>query len=139
MSALENNVQTIKETVTSPLPNPPALTSVAQPRDLKARLEWGEPALTIIDVRDRETYNRKRITGAVPMPLNTLVDQAKASLEFVRDIYVYGSDDAETSQAAELLRQAGFIHVAELQGGLNGWIEVGGSINGVESVPTRQK
>lgn len=137
MNPIQDAVENAKETVTAPLPTPPDLTAIAQPRDLKARLEWGEPALTIIDVRDRETYNRKRITGAIPMPIATLVEQAKASLEKVRDIYVYGVDDAQTHQAAELLREAGFTSVAELQGGVEGWIAISGSINGIDSVPTR--
>ena len=137
MSTLRDNIQGAKDALTTPLPTPPALTAIAAPQDLKARLEWGEPALTIVDVRDRETYNRKRITGAIPMPIEYLVEQAKASLEAVRDIYVYGADDAQTKAAAELLRQAGFVHVAELQGGVEGWTAVGGSINGVDSVSTR--
>jgi rhodanese-related sulfurtransferase len=36
--------------------------------DLKLRLEWGHPALTIIDVRDRHTYNQGHISGAIPIP-----------------------------------------------------------------------
>jgi rhodanese-related sulfurtransferase len=40
---------------------------------LKKRLDWGEPALTIIDVRDREAFNTSHITGAVSLPLSQLV------------------------------------------------------------------
>lgn len=89
--------------------------------DLKQRLDWGEPALTIIDVRPREAFNVSRITGAVSLPLSQLVDQALMSLESERDIYVYGSTDEETAMAADLLKQADYRNVAELLGGLAAW------------------
>jgi rhodanese-related sulfurtransferase len=89
--------------------------------DLKNRLAWGEPALTIIDIRDRNAFNTNRIMGAISMPMSELVDRAKASLELNRDIYVYGETDAETATAAAALREAGFTSVSELQGGLAAW------------------
>lgn len=54
---------------------------------LKGRLDWGEPALTIIDVRDRDVFNASHIMGAIAMPMNELVTRAHASLELIRDIY----------------------------------------------------
>ncbi|PSN12432.1 rhodanese-like domain-containing protein, partial [filamentous cyanobacterium CCP5] len=45
--------------------NPPELSSKATVQDLKTRLDWGEPALTIIDVRDREAFNLLHIQGAI--------------------------------------------------------------------------
>jgi hypothetical protein len=68
---LEENIQEIKETITKPLPHPPSLTQKSSANALKERLEWGEPALTILDVRDRETFNKQHITGAMPMPIYT--------------------------------------------------------------------
>ena len=37
----------------------------AEASELIARLRWGQPALTIVDLRDRPTYNHHRITGAL--------------------------------------------------------------------------
>ncbi len=88
---------------------------------LKDRLDWGEPALTIVDVRDRNAFNTGHIMGAIVMPLNELVARARASLELVRDIYVYGETDEQTAEAASELRDAGYQHVAELVGGLTAW------------------
>uniref|UniRef100_UPI0001A51B87 Alr3790 protein n=1 Tax=Nostoc sp. (strain PCC 7120 / SAG 25.82 / UTEX 2576) TaxID=103690 RepID=UPI0001A51B87 len=93
---------------------------------LKSRLEWGEPAFTILDVRDRSTYNDGHIMGAMAMPIEDLVDRASSSLEKSRDIYVYGAGDEQTSQAVNLLRSAGFEHVSELKGGLAAWKAIGG-------------
>jgi rhodanese-related sulfurtransferase len=112
---------------------PQSLKEKSRPQDLKARLDWGEPALTLIDVRTRDAFNISRIMGAISMPLHELVDRTRMSLEFVRDIYVYGSDDQETAQAAALLKEAGYKNVAELVGGLADWKAVGYPVEGDDS------
>ncbi|MBK1990005.1 rhodanese-like domain-containing protein [Sphaerospermopsis aphanizomenoides BCCUSP55] len=104
---------------------------VADVHDLKSRLEWGQPAFTIIDVRDRHTYNHGHISGAISIPLDDLADRAKSTLHKERHIYVYGEHDAHTAHAAQTLRAAGFIDVSEIQGGLTAWKTVGGATEGV--------
>jgi rhodanese-related sulfurtransferase len=104
---------------------------VADVHDLKSRLEWGQPAFTIIDVRDRHTYNHGHISGAISIPLDDLADRAKSSLHKERHIYVYGEHDAHTAHAAQTLRSAGFTDVSEIQGGLNAWKTVGGATEGI--------
>jgi rhodanese-related sulfurtransferase len=99
--------------------------------DLKSRLEWGQPAFTIIDVRDRNTYNYVHITGAIQIPVNELENRAKSSLHKERHIYVYGNNDQQTAQAAQILRGAGFTEVAEIKGGLIAWKTAGGATEGV--------
>ena len=89
--------------------------------DLKKRLDWGEPALTIIDIRDRDAFNISHISGAVSLPTNELVNRALNNLELERDIYIYGSTDEQTADAAAQLRAAGYQNVAELRGGLAAW------------------
>jgi rhodanese-related sulfurtransferase len=93
--------------------------------DLKARLDWGEPALTIIDVRDRREFNLSHIMGAVPMPLDEPTDRILGKLELGRDIYLYGATDEETASAAAQLRAAGYRNVFEIRGGLAAWKAVG--------------
>jgi rhodanese-related sulfurtransferase len=88
---------------------------------LKNRLDWGEPALTIVDVRNRNDFNIGHIMGAITMPINELVSRARVSLELIRDIYVYGETDEQTAEAAFRLRDAGYQHIAELTGGLTAW------------------
>ncbi|PSN09988.1 rhodanese-like domain-containing protein [filamentous cyanobacterium CCP5] len=126
-----NTVEAVKDTVTAPLPNPPELKNEATPQQLQERLNWGEPALTIIDVRDREAYNQERITGAIPISMATLADSVKDSLEPSRDIYIYGDDDQQTALASEQLRNAGFTQVAELKGGLPAWKATSGATEGI--------
>lgn len=102
--------------------------------DLKARLDWGEPALTIIDVRDRSEFNISHIMGAVPMPLNESTDRVLAKLELGRDIYIYGATDEETALGATKLREVGYRNVSEIRGGLAAWKAVGFP---VESMSTK--
>jgi rhodanese-related sulfurtransferase len=101
--------------------NPPALKTQSSVKDLKTRLDWGEPALTILDVRDRSAFNLEHIQGAISMPLATLVASAQQTLEQERDIYVYGDSEATTAEAANQLRASGYQQVAELIGGLADW------------------
>lgn len=103
------------------IPMPDAIQNESLVGALNKRLNWGEPALTIIDVRDREAFNRGHIMGAIAMPINELVGRAQASLELNRDIYVYGDNAEETADAAKQLRHAGYQHIAELVGGLPAW------------------
>lgn len=107
------------------LPTPPPLKDQSRVYDLKARLDWGEPALTIIDVRDRPQFNSHHIMGAVCMPVNELTHRVLTSLELERDIYVYGETDDETVEAAAKLRQIGYRNISELRGGVAAWKAVG--------------
>ena len=107
------------------IPIPESIKAQSSVLDLKERLDWGEPALTIIDVRSREVFYANRIMGAISMPLDQLVARASASLETERDIYVYGETNGQTMAAAALLREAGYPNVAELVGGLTAWKAAG--------------
>ena len=102
-------------------PKPASFKEKSRVYDLKSRLDWGEPALTIVDVRDRLTFNQGHIMGAVSIPTEDLVARAAANLERDRDIYVYSDTDEETAEAAARLREAGFNRIAEVTGGLGAW------------------
>ena len=104
---------------------PRPLQAQSRVYDLKARLDWGEPALTIIDARDRTLFNISHIMGAVPMPPNEPANRVLNKLELGRDIYIYGETDEETAVAAAQLRAAGYRNVSELRGGVAAWKAVG--------------
>lgn len=134
MSDVSDQIESAKEAVTDPLPTPPDMQGQqADPRELLERLNWGEPALTIIDTRDREAFNQERITGALPMAKEQLPEAVLPELEYTRDIYLYGDSAESTSEAANQLRQAGYQKVAEIRGGLSGWKDVGGPTEGVKA------
>lgn len=128
---VEQGILNAKEALPNVTPTPPGLKSQVSAQELKARLEWGEPGLTIIDVRDRNTFNDAHIMGAMPMPVETIVQQIQGNLEPNRDIYVYGENDQQTAEAANKLREAGYYRVAELKGGLSDWKAIAGSTEGI--------
>jgi len=130
---LEQSIVQAKKDLPNLTPNPPGLHAQSTAHELKSRLDWGEPALTILDVRDREAFNARHILGAQSMELEMLVERAQTTLEPNRDIYVYGADDAQTAQAAQLLRNAGFTRVSELKGGLYAYEDIHGSIEGTST------
>jgi len=113
------------------IPPQPPIEAQSDVHVLKTRLEWGEPAFTILDVRDRNTFNQGHIMGAMPMPIDELVQRAVPSLDQRRDIYVYGANEEETAQAAQQLRSNGFERVSQLKGGLAAWKAIGGPTEGI--------
>lgn len=127
--AIEDTITTAKDKLPNITPVPPSFHSQASAHELKSRLNWGEPGLTILDVRDRNLFNERRIMGAMNMPHEEM-PQITESLAPNRDIYLYGASDEETASAANALRSAGFLHVAELKGGLTAWLEIDGSVEG---------
>lgn len=113
------------------IPPQPPVDPQSNAHELKSRLEWGEPAFTILDVRDRMVYNDGHIMGAMAMPMDKLVEIASNTIAKSRDIYIHGETDEETAQAAQQLRSAGFEHVSELKGGLPAWKAIGGPTEGI--------
>jgi rhodanese-related sulfurtransferase len=102
--------------------------------DLKARLDWGEPALTIVDLRSRALFNQGHIMGAISMPMAHAVSGILANLEFDRDIYVYAGTDEEASTVADQLREAGYQRVSVLRGGTAAWKAAGFPVEATSAV-----
>ncbi|WP_071515888.1 rhodanese-like domain-containing protein [Geitlerinema sp. PCC 9228] len=115
------------------IPKPVVVKSQSRAYELKDRLDWGEPALTIVDARDRESFNQGHIMGAISMPASELIPRANANLETNRDIYIYGETDEETEAVAAQLRSAGYENVSELLGGLAAWKAAGYPVESVSS------
>jgi rhodanese-related sulfurtransferase len=134
MADFEDAVTAAKDKMPNVTPTPPGFHSQATPTELKSRLQWGEPGLTILDVRNHDAFNECRILGAITMPMEQLPQWADSSLAHKRDIYVYGETDEETDSAANSLREAGFDKVAELKGGLQAWQAIEGPIEGTASI-----
>jgi rhodanese-related sulfurtransferase len=131
MADLHDIIESAQDALSKLTPTPVILQDESTAYDLKTRLEWGEPALSIVDVRDREAFNQGRITGAISMPLEQLAE-TKSALEPKHDIYIYGDSDAQALEAAQLLRSADFATVTQIVGGLTAWHEIGGPTEGVQ-------
>jgi rhodanese-related sulfurtransferase len=126
-----DNILDIKDALPEVTPTPdPQQKPVSSAQALKERLDWGEPGLTIIDVREREKFNTERIMGAIAMPLEELSSMAQGKFANIREIYVYGENQEQSEQAASQLRQMGYNSVSQIQGGLSGWKAVSGPTEG---------
>lgn len=119
-------------------PVPTTFDPVTAPSDIKARLDWGEPAFSLVDVRDRQEFNYERITGAMPMPMAQLINSAKAAFESTRDIYLYGDSENNAADAANQLRSLGFQNVSTIKGGLAAWKAIGGPVEGQKQMSSTQ-
>ncbi len=131
MPSVEDAIERAKNKLPNVTPIPPSLHAQATAHELKSRLEWGEPALTILDARDRSAYDECHIKGSMLASLEEFEAGNKFNMSSERDIYIYGATDAETATAANILRQAGFSQVAELKGGLADWTSIGGATEGL--------
>lgn len=135
MSEVEKTILNAKEKLPNITPTPPSQQMPqSSAQALKQRLEWGEVAFTILDVRDRTVFNQSHILGAMAMPIDEIVERAKSSLEPERDIYIYGETDEQSAEVAAKMREAGFKAISELRGGLAGWKAIGGPTEGTAEV-----
>ena len=131
MANLHDIVEGVQDALGKLTPTPVVLQEESTAYDLKKRLEWGEPALSIVDIRTHESFNQGRITGAISMPLEQLAEM-KSTLQTKHDTYIYGDTDEQAHEAAQMLRVAGFEAVTHIMGGLAAWHEIGGPTEGVE-------
>ena len=135
MADVEKSILNAKDKLPDVTPTPPRQqVPQSSAQALKQRLEWGEPAFTVLDVRDRTVFNQLRILGAITMPIEELPDRATATIQPTREIYVYGENDEQSAQAAAKLREAGLENVSELRGGLDAWKAIGGPTEGSADV-----
>ncbi len=124
------------------IPQEPPVHAQSNAHIVKSRLEWGEPAFTILDVRGsgtsvletRKAYNECHIMGAMLVPMDELVNLSESSLHKSRDIYLYGENDEQANQAAQILRNVAFTNVSTLRGGLAAWKAIAGPIEGNETM-----
>jgi rhodanese-related sulfurtransferase len=131
MADLHDIVEGVQDALGKLTPTPVILQEESTAYDLKKRLEWGEPALSIVDIREHEAFNQGRITGAISMPMEQLAE-TKSTLQPKHDIYLYGDSDEQAHAAAQMLRTAGFEAVTHIMGGLDAWHEIGGPTEGVQ-------
>ncbi|MEO1297916.1 MAG: rhodanese-like domain-containing protein [Cyanobacteria bacterium J06636_16] len=137
MSEIQNAVDAVQEVAAEVSPAPVEFNNITSAADIKARLDWGEPAFTIIDIRDRQSYNEKRIAGAIPGASEEELSRVRQTLEKNRDIYIYGSSDNEAKRTALQLVESGFERVSIIAGGLSAWDTASGLTEGRDAAPDK--
>lgn len=87
--------------------------------ELKKRLDQGENPL-LLDVREPHEFQYASIAGSVLVPLGQ-IPQRLGEFRAASDIVVVCHHGIRSLQAAHYLIQCGFIHVANLTGGIDAW------------------
>ncbi|MDE2926468.1 MAG: molybdopterin-synthase adenylyltransferase MoeB [Acidobacteriota bacterium] len=87
--------------------------------ELKQELDRGDDVF-ILDVRNPPEYEICRIDGAHLIPLGDLLNRIN-ELDTSREIVAQCRSGARSAQAVQLLRQAGFRKVRNLEGGILAW------------------
>lgn len=92
--------------------------------ELKAKFDRNE--VTLIDVRDMQSYLAAHIPGALHIPVS-LIEGEVSYLPKDKPIVTYCTCPAEESsgQAAQILEHAGIRGVAALHGGFQEWVARG--------------
>lgn len=89
-----------------------------------ARLREQEPALQVVDVRGAEEWAAGRIPGATHIPLGEL-GLRKGELDARRPVVTVCRSGRRSLTAADALKDASFVEVASLAGGLLEWAKAG--------------
>jgi molybdopterin/thiamine biosynthesis adenylyltransferase/rhodanese-related sulfurtransferase/molybdopterin converting factor small subunit len=97
------------------------ITDDMQPRELKERLDRGEP-IVIVDVREPQEYQINRIEGSKLIPLGEL-PQRYEELDPNAALVMQCKSGARSAKATQFLRGVGFKNVRNLAGGILGWID----------------
>ncbi len=86
-----------------------------------------EVNLVVLDVRTKEEYEGGHLTNAVLIPVSEFQDRL-AELDKDKKIVVYCKAGIRSAEAGEMLVNNGFGSVYNLIGGIDAWIQAGGSV-----------
>jgi phage shock protein E len=80
----------------------------------------------LIDVRTTKEFETGHLADATHMHIyDADFSRRVDSLNKNETVYVYCKAGGRSSEAVELLKQKGFVHIVELQGGIDAWNEAG--------------
>ena len=105
--------------ITAGANNENAVITDLTPRSLAERIESGEN-IQLIDVREEWEWQIARIPGARLIPLGSLENEID-TLDAEREVVLYCKSGARSLHAAEMLADAGFKQLANLNGGILRW------------------
>ncbi len=96
------------------------------PRELKARLDAGERPV-LLDVRERWEFDLARIEGSELVPMSEL-ERRFSELDPAVETVVICHHGLRSAYVTQALDRAGFSRVVNLEGGLDAYADVDGSV-----------
>lgn len=95
---------------------------LVKPTEFAQKLNSGEGQL--IDVRTPKEYKSGYIKGAVNMHLyDNDFEQRIDTLDKNKPVYVYCKVGSRSAEAVTIMKNKGFRHIIELDGGMDAWNE----------------
>lgn len=96
----------------------------------EARALHARGGATFLDVRDLQEVNLGTIPGAVHISRGNLETKVEAVVPRTAEVVIYCASGNRSAFAAETLQRMGYTNVCSLAGGIRGWAESGGEIDG---------
>ena len=91
-------------------------------RDMKQALEDPKLDIKVIDVREPDEYQIAHVEGVLLLPLSQLA-QRFTELDPNQSYFIHCKMGGRSMQALQFLRQHGFKHLKNVQGGIHAWAE----------------
>jgi len=92
------------------------------PTQLRDLMNDPEAEIIIVDVREEWELERCKIENSLHIPMSTIPHELH-QLEFNLPIIVYCHHGLRSMQVVNFLASRGFIHVLNLEGGINAWAQ----------------
>jgi rhodanese-related sulfurtransferase len=80
----------------------------------------------LLDVRDKDEWDKGHATNAIHIPLAVLVEGINPSLKKDAPLYVYCESGRRSGLAESILKSQGYQAISI--GGLNDWTQAGGKL-----------
>ncbi len=83
----------------------------------------------VVDVRTPKEYQAGHIDGAVNLHVyDQDFTKRLDSLDKYKTVYVYCKAGGRSAEAVKVMKEKGFIHIVELDGGMDAWNEAGKAV-----------
>ena len=99
------------------------------PEEVRAMRD-ADPEVVLLDVREPNEVAMGRVPGAVPIPRGVLEPTVEGRVPRDRRVVVYCASGGRSALAADTLQQMGYADVVSMRGGIRGWADAGGAIEG---------
>ncbi|MDB4917363.1 MAG: Rhodanese-like protein [Gemmatimonadetes bacterium] len=85
---------------------------------------------TFLDVRDLQEVNLGKIPGAVHISRGNVETKVEGVVPREAEVVVYCASGNRSAFVADVMQQMGYANASSLAGGIRGWAEAGGEIDG---------
>jgi rhodanese-related sulfurtransferase len=99
------------------------------PREVMALKAAGRPVV-YLDCREPNEWNLGRLPGAIHIPRGQLETNVEARIPRDEMVVIYCASGNRSAFAAETMQQMGYQDVCSMSGGIRGWMEAGGDVEG---------